>query len=1290
MNSFVSSKKGKIIIAAVCLVVIVLLLVLFLVLGIGKGYRTISVSDIFGSVMTENDGKEYEAYKNMRLTDGDILTTDIDSYTRMILDGEKYIKLEEKSKASFEELGTKKNRKTVINLEQGVLTNEITVPLNEEEIYEVNTPNATLSVRGTFFRVVVREDVNGDAYTDVYTYGGTVACRRIMPDGTIVDEEVLVHEGYKACIKMDEIVTIYVEELIEEEEDKVDPINVKDIPDWDLVDIYNAAIHGHKMFLDIDTLWQEIEEREIDIDEYKSAYDSEKIEKYPDYKKRVDKEKSDKTDSERGSDGKLDKNKEKKDNNGSNNKDPKPDYDKSDKDTPDSPQTENDGHYPDVPPKNDDEFVVTTVPDGYEEPDETTVTVSSENGKTDDDDTFDPDDKSDDDDDDVFDPDDESDDDDDDTFDPDDKSDDDDDDVFDPDDESDDDDDDVFDPDDKSGDDDDDSTVTLPPSSDPDIGDLTNTGSTTTFLPVTEHTHSFGEYVSDNNATCTKDGTKTARCRCGAKNTITDAGTATGHTEETERVEPTFTQEGYVKTYCTVCGEVIENEILDKLSAFTLYTEDGSIRITETGYTQGNNEVEYTGDYVISQRDSSAAVECAITVESGANITIDEVNINGNIENNGGIIEINSGKIVADSLCNYENSTIGFNSGSVQLNNEFFNNGTITVDGAVIESVINGIGLDNPGDFTVNSGSLKINDASLCNNGNFTLVNGNVTVKNASGECYLNNGTFTVKGGKLIGNSEMVCLNNTGAFIIDNAEVEFDNNIWNKGEFKIESGSLNVRNVVSDITCLQNEEQLYINGGTIVLEGHTCISNSGNAYINEGNLSLITTEYGISNFSYGKLYINGAEIDISAQSNDGYSTAMGIQNVGANGVIQVTNGNLLISTNGYGIDNHNQFTLNGGRIKIICTVPVDYAINGHVNNNKTFEVNGGSLEFEGNMIFNYQTGALIVNGGSVKISNNPADYITNSAGGAIERVVYDTFPTEAERTFTNSDGTTYVYALTEADKADDGKYYVWKPINLGVAINDTNFPDTVFRNYISTNFDSDTDGMLSVEEIAAVTEINVGGTSVYSLKGVEYFIELIKLNCSSTSVTSLNVSSNLILKELMCSNVGISVLDISNNTALTKLNCSWTGITSLDVSNNTALTYLVCSQTRITSLDVSKNLLLEELQCSCNEISSLDVSNNTTLSTLWCNDSKLSFVDISNNPNISAFYSDGNYYSIPSNATTFDTSTIEGFDPTKVSNVTNADFDPTTGIFTNITGDITYTYDCGQGYSVTFTLTRTG
>ena len=79
--------------------------------------------------------------------------------------------------------------------------------------------------------------------------------------------------------------------------------------------------------------------------------------------------------------------------------------------------------------------------------------------------------------------------------------------------------------------------------------------------------HSFTYYVSDGNATCTADGTKTASCdRCSATDTITDFGSMLPHSCEWRIVAlATQEQEGVEEYYCTVCNTVIGSRAIPVL-----------------------------------------------------------------------------------------------------------------------------------------------------------------------------------------------------------------------------------------------------------------------------------------------------------------------------------------------------------------------------------------------------------------------------------------------------------------------------------------------------------------------------------------------------------------------------------------------------------------------------------------------------------------------------------------------------------------------------------------------------
>jgi len=71
--------------------------------------------------------------------------------------------------------------------------------------------------------------------------------------------------------------------------------------------------------------------------------------------------------------------------------------------------------------------------------------------------------------------------------------------------------------------------------------------------------HNYNNYVSNGNATCTADGTKTSYCAngCGSSNTVTDTGSKLGHTFETyySNGDATCTNDGTETARCIRCNE---------------------------------------------------------------------------------------------------------------------------------------------------------------------------------------------------------------------------------------------------------------------------------------------------------------------------------------------------------------------------------------------------------------------------------------------------------------------------------------------------------------------------------------------------------------------------------------------------------------------------------------------------------------------------------------------------------------------------------------------------------------
>ena len=182
-----------------------------------------------------------------------------------------------------------------------------------------------------------------------------------------------------------------------------------------------------------------------------------------------------------------------------------------------------------------------------------------------------------------------------------------------------------------------------------------------------------------------------------------------------------------------------------------------------------------------------------------------------------------------------------------------------------------------------------------------------------------------------------------------------------------------------------------------------------------------------------------------------------------------------------------------------------------------------------------------------------------------------------------------------------------------IPINESTFPDAVFRDYVTKNFDTDSNGVLTEAEREKVSQIFVNESGISDLTGIGYFPKLSYLDCYGNNLTSLDMSGNPLLANLSCNSNKLTSLNVSNNPALVTLWCENNSLTSLDVSKNPLLDQLYCQNNQLTELNVSACTALEHLDCSNNHIASLDVSNNTVLLRLRCSFNHLESLDVSHN-----------------------------------------------------------------------------
>ena len=159
-----------------------------------------------------------------------------------------------------------------------------------------------------------------------------------------------------------------------------------------------------------------------------------------------------------------------------------------------------------------------------------------------------------------------------------------------------------------------------------------------------------------------------------------------------------------------------------------------------------------------------------------------------------------------------------------------------------------------------------------------------------------------------------------------------------------------------------------------------------------------------------------------------------------------------------------------------------------------------------------------------------------------------------------------------------------------ITIDEKNFPDEIFRTYVSETYDINHDGILSPSECQAVKECLVSRKEIQSLRGIEHFPNLEKLDCSFNPLRKLNVSKNTHLKSLNIrggdvtkenyvryENGSLVMLNVTGCKELLELDCACNSLINLDLSGCPNLGYLDCSFNPLWSLDLSGKKKLKVL-----------------------------------------------------------------------------------------------------------------
>jgi hypothetical protein len=252
-----------------------------------------------------------------------------------------------------------------------------------------------------------------------------------------------------------------------------------------------------------------------------------------------------------------------------------------------------------------------------------------------------------------------------------------------------------------------------------------------------------------------------------------------------------------------------------------------------------------------------------------------------------------------------------------------------------------------------------------------------------------------------------------------------------------------------------------------------------------------------------------------------------------------------------------------------------------------------------------------------------------------------------------------------------------------VEINNTNFPDQVFRKYVEDNIDkADTtgqkDGKLSQAERDAVTEISITNQNCTDLTGIAYFANLTTLECQQNGLKELDLKDNVNLTKLNCSYNELTTLDVSKNAKLRDLECSDNGMEELNLGDITQLRWLLCADNNLTELDVSKNRYLQQLHCRHNKLRRLVIGKTSSLRTLYLEGNHLTSLDLNGKSEIWNFDYAVQSYAIDVNEDgTFDLSSLpNGFDASKTT-----DWEGGTRVENTLkvnSHEVQYTYNTGS------------
>ena len=207
----------------------------------------------------------------------------------------------------------------------------------------------------------------------------------------------------------------------------------------------------------------------------------------------------------------------------------------------------------------------------------------------------------------------------------------------------------------------------------------------------------------------------------------------------------------------------------------------------------------------------------------------------------------------------------------------------------------------------------------------------------------------------------------------------------------------------------------------------------------------------------------------------------------------------------------------------------------------------------------------------------------------------------------------------------------------------TYVPDNNFEAYLENNGMGDgiaNNDSVSTNNINSITTLNIDGSNISDLTGIEDFIALQGLDCSYNSLTTLDLSNNINLIYIEAYDNQISSFDATYNTSLQVLDLEDNLLTCLNLING-------------------NNTILTELWTQGNsDLSCIQVDDSTYSNSNWLNNSDF-YLDPNHYFSVNCNYS-SNCFDGPANIIENNSSQLSVF-PNPTNNVINIKLDNYTG-----------------------------